>query len=70
MVRQLSARADAHVSTSVSSALFESTQIERQYLVLAPTVFACNLEKTLCFAALSETRTTLKNLAELRATHV
>ncbi len=71
MVKQLSARADTHVPTSVSSALFESTQIERQHAaVLAPTVLACNLEKNLYFAALSDTRAILKNLAELRATRV
>ncbi len=71
MVKTLSARADAHVPTSVSSALFESNQVDRrQFSALAPTVLECTLEKSLYFAALSDTRAILKNLAELRATRV
>lgn len=76
MVKHFSARADAHVPTSDSSALLELSQIERHQIeqhklaVSVPTFFACNLEKTLYFAALSDARTVLKNLAELRATRV
>jgi hypothetical protein len=71
MVKQVCVCADAHLSTSVSSSRFESAQTERQqHRVLAPTAFECELEKSLYFAALSDTRTILKNLAELRASRV
>lgn len=71
MAKPLSARADAPVSTPVSSAQVESSHIERcPSTLLLPTVFKCELEKALYFTALSDTRTVLKNLAELRATRV
>jgi hypothetical protein len=71
MAKPLSAHADAHASTSGSSALFELNQVvRRQPAVTVPTALECNLETSLYFAALSDTRTILKNLAELRATRV
>ncbi|MFQ3599267.1 MAG: hypothetical protein SNJ55_11715 [Chloroherpetonaceae bacterium] len=67
MVKQFSARADAHVKPAVhASALFEQKQMPSP----PPTVFECDLEKSLYLAALSDTRIILKNLAELRATRV
>ncbi len=71
MVKQFSAHADTYVSTHGSSALFEASHVERRpSTLLPPTILECNFEKSLYFAALSDTRTVLKHLAELRATRV
>ncbi len=67
MVKQFSARADAHVKPLVhTSATFDRKHTSAP----SPTIFECDLEKSLYLAALSDTRTILKNLSELRATRV
>ncbi len=63
MVKQVSVCVGAHIETS---ARFEQSQI----LTHSPTVFECNLEKSLYLAALSGVRIILKNLSALRATRV
>ncbi len=70
MANRFAICADAHVKT-FAHAFHASTQFEHnRERSSSPTVLACALEKAFYLAALSDVRTILKNLSELRATRV
>ncbi len=71
MVKQFSACAATHVEVAIhSSTPLESCRVEYKSTSALPTVLECEIEKALYLAALSDTRTILKNLSKLRATRV